>query len=205
MKDNNSNHPEHATSLSPAARLVFDKALTRQLLGKLVAFAKPHQTKLAKAGMAWLSADDLVQTAIVKTLDGTRKWDHEKTALADHLKDVIDSRVSIELKHARKFPELHIEAEEDRDAMEAEVARAMAQLHSSANAMRAWKQAAAALENAAQRDVGVRRVLEAYAAGARTRREVMALSKMTKLGYAAAYARLKRLCAPSRVSSEPSK
>ena len=114
------------------------------------------------------------------------------------------SRASIELKHAHRCPELHIEAEEDRDATEAEVARAMAHLHGSANAMRAWQKAAAALEDAARRDAGVRRVLDAYAAGARTRHEVMALSKMTKLGYAAAYARLKRLCAPSRVSSEAS-
>jgi hypothetical protein len=205
MKDNNSNHPEHATSLSPAARLVFDKALTRQLLAKLVAFAKRHQTKLAKAGIAWLSAEDLVQTAIVKTLDATRTWNHENTALADHLKDVIDSCASIELKHAHKFPALHIEAEQDRDAIEAEVARAMAHLHRSANAMHAWKKAAAALADAARRDAGLRKVLDAYAAGARTRHEVMALSKMTKLGYAAAYARIKRLCARSRASSEASK
>jgi hypothetical protein len=87
--------------------IVFDKALTRQLLGKLVAFAKPQQRMLAKAGIAWLSAEDLVQTAIVKTLDGTRKWDHENTALADHLKDVIDSRTSIGLKHAHSSRAAH--------------------------------------------------------------------------------------------------
>jgi hypothetical protein len=82
--------------------IVFDKALTRQLLGKLVAFAKPQQRMLAKAGI-----EDLVQTAIVKTLDGTRKWDHENTALADHLKDVIDSRTSIGLKHAHSSRAAH--------------------------------------------------------------------------------------------------
>jgi hypothetical protein len=114
--------------------IVFDKALTRQLLGKLVAFAKPQQRMLAKAGI-----EDLVQTAIVKTLDATRTWNHENTALADHLKDVIDSCASIELKHAHKFPALHIEAEQDRDAIEAEVARAMAHLHRSANAMHAGR------------------------------------------------------------------
>jgi hypothetical protein len=68
----------------------------------------------------------------------------------------------------------------------------MSQLHSSVNAMRAWKKATAALEDAARRDAGERRVLDAYAAGARTRHEVMELSKMTRLGYAAAYARIKR-------------
>ena len=200
MKDNNSNHPEHATSLSPAARLVFDKALTRQLLAKLVAFAKRQQTKLAKAGI-----EDLVQTAIVKTLDGTRKWDHENTALADHLKDVIDSHTSIGLKHAHKFPSCTSRPSETATPSRRRshgrcrscIARPTRCVLGRKRPPR-WR---------TQRDATpvTRRVLDAYAAGARTRHEVMALSKMTKLGYAAAYARIKRLCAPSRVSSEASK
>jgi hypothetical protein len=67
----------------------------------------------------------------------------------------------------------------------------MSQLHSSVNAMRAWKKATAALEDAARRDAGERRVLDAYQDDqARLRRGIRT--------YQAS-------CAPARVSSEASK
>src|SRR4029078_12939736 len=64
-----------------------------------------------------LGPDDRLHTAILKTLDGTRRWYPDRVNLGGHLFGVVSSDISSELKHAGKFR--HVSVQDDAHDLEA--------------------------------------------------------------------------------------
>ena len=185
--------PRHSAQVSgiTSLRQAFDAALTPEVLREITRHAERRAATLRGAA-AWLSAEDLVHTAIVKTLDGSQRWKPEMRTLAEHLKGAIDGEISHARDHARDFPEVRIDAPDVDDAVAEEVAAAVAR---APEAQAGVEHARAALFVAvgarARHDVAIRALLDAYERGAHTRREVIEVTGMTRREYAAAYARLR--------------
>jgi acetoin utilization deacetylase AcuC-like enzyme len=173
-----------------SVRHAFDAVFTQEVLAEVALHAQRQCTKYRWA-IAWLSPEDLVQTVIVKTLEGRLRWKPEHRTLSRHLKASIDGEVIHALRHAYAFPQVAIDINEEGDAVVAEVASADVQIHQAKRAAEeAWNAALAALQAAAHGDMGVRTLLYAYESGARTQGEVMAMTGMRRREYAAAYSRL---------------
>jgi hypothetical protein len=176
-----------------AARARFDAAFTQHMYRDLVRYARGNCCKRGRAAYA-ISAEDVVHTAIEKTLDGTRTWDPARVDLAQHLRGVIASELGHAVWRIHAFPEVPVDVVRDAGPVAAELARIAA---TERLARQADEEARAIaldrLRQAACGDVGVRTLLAAYETGARNRREVIASTGMTPHQYEAALWRLMKL------------
>jgi hypothetical protein len=197
----------HSNTTSPQAqnhilrRTDFDTQLTQQVMERVL-----KQTIALVADLErktpWrdqLGPDDRLHTAIVKTLDGTRKWDPDRVNLGGHLFGVVSSDITSELKHSERYRHLSWEDDEhqDLDALREEAEVTLARDAEPANNVGppvelrpAWALALYALKQAANDEREVLAIIEAYRFGAFTKREVMGLAKLKSRAYDRAYARL---------------
>ncbi len=130
-------------------------------------------------------ARDLVQDAIVATLDGTRTWHRSCVDLPCHLRSAIRSQSSHDDERARRFP--HDRKEIDDDTLEDLGATEREELRRHA------REVVNAVRRLSAGDPHVLLVLDAYAQDAFDRSEVVELTKLTVLEYEAARDRLIRL------------
>lgn len=175
---------------SPAtARAAFDAAFTNEMYRQLVTFARRSCGKHGRAA-SLISGEDLVHTAIEKTLDGTRRWNAGHVDLADHLRSAINSELSNGVERVAAFPEVSLEIDDDSAVAEQVAQIAMTDHRDRYAEAEAHAAALAALRDDVRGDLFARTLLVAYEDGARTREEVMVATGLTKSQYAVAYWRL---------------
>ena len=178
------------TSICKATRRAFDGAFTPALLRELNEYAR-RRFATSKQTLTWLTAEDLVHTAITKTLDGSLRWDSARDTLASHLTAAINGELSHARDHVRDFPRACGNVRDEGDVVGAHIAGAQVRDHQADLAAEGASEAVIArLRVAAHGDVGVQTLLTAYEEGARTRAEVLVFTGMSRLEYAAAHARL---------------
>lgn len=179
-------------------RTDFDKQLTQEVMERVVKQTIALIADLEKK-TPWrdqLGAEDRLHTAIVKTLEGTRKWEPERVDLGGHLFGAVRSDITAELQHRNSFRHISWEGgpANDREALREEVELTLARDSETIHHARpAWELAMSALRDAANGDPEVVALLGAYLGGAFTKREVMKHSKLKSRAYDRAYARLVEL------------
>ena len=180
-------------------RTDFDTQLTQPVMERVIkqTIALVAQIERKTPWRDQLGADDRLHTAILKTLDGTRKWDPERVNLGGHLFGVVSSDVSSELKHAGRFR--HVSVQDDahdlealRDEIEDSLART-APANDELPCSTPWSIALHALRSLATGEPDVLALLDAYDAGAFEKREVMRVSKLKSRTYDRAFDRLVEL------------
>jgi len=141
-------------------------------------------------------AVELVHDAYVDTLIGERAWDHERVSLVEHLRGVITSRTSNEIKTGRKYTSLEapIAANENDDATDEPVTLAD-RLHASSGDLTALRVAAlltrtCAELRAATDDRDCNRILHQWENGIVEREDVMLLTELDATAYRRARDRL---------------
>jgi len=187
-------------------RTDFDTQLTQQVMERVIkqTIALIAQVERKTPWRDQLGPDDRLQTAIVKTLDGTRKWDPDRVNLGGHLFGVVSSDITSELKHSKRFRHLSLDdsgqnvdglLEETEDALARSTDPAITVTGEPVEPRTAWALALHQLKLAARDDREVLAIIEAYRFGALTKRQVMGLAKLKSRAYDAAYARLVELAA----------
>src|SRR5688500_9302204 len=187
------------TSPQQLWRTQFDRQLTDDLtervLKQTIALVRKVERKTP-----WRDAqtpDDRLHTAIVKTLDGTKRWDPTRVDLACHLLGAIASDISHELERAVKFQHVALDAENQNvEELEHETSEALRGGRESKDEVpkEAWWQIAMAeFRRHAPNDTGVLAIIEAYGHDKLTRRDVMAHTRLSSRQYHAAYQRLMRI------------
>lgn len=180
-------------------RTQFNQQLTNQMMERVL-----KQTIALIARMEQLTpwrdyagADDRLQAAIVKTLDGTLKWDPERVDLERFFLGAIAGDISHELEHSDKFPHDSLEDEDlNLDDLEDEAGAALASQRTVKGEVPKkvwWSQIIDELRTLADGDIAVLAMLDAYDHGAFTKRDVMAYTKLSSRQYHAAYQRLLRI------------
>ena len=143
------------------------------------------------------TTDDRLHTAIVKTLDGTKRWDPTRIDLERHFVGAIASDISHELERAHKFRHVSLDAENKNvEELEHETSEALRGERESKDEVPKeawWSIAMAESCRHAPDDTGVLAIIEAYGHDKLTRRDVMAHTGMTSRQYHAAYQRLVRI------------
>lgn len=141
--------------------------------------------------------DDRLHTAIVKTLDGTKRWDPTRVDLEGHFLGAIASDVSHELERAVKFQHVALDAENQNvEELEHETSEALRAERESKDEVPKeawWTIAMAEFRRHAPDDDGVLAIVDAYGHGKLTRRDVIAHTGMSSRKYHAAYQRLVRI------------
>jgi hypothetical protein len=143
-------------------------------------------------------AKDLIQDALADTLFGILAWDHSAKNLKQHIEDAITCRTRRAYKRAKKYRHERMDALEpamERLAMrsELEASLAMDREDGGADELVFGDEIAAKLRALASEDVLAHRFLDAVAAGARSRADIMEFAKMSLKTYRNARARLRRL------------
>lgn len=144
-------------------------------------------------------AQDLVQSAIVDTLSGVVAWEPTAKSLRQHVEDVIRFRTRHDRAHARKFHHERIDAFADDSEKHAARGELEASLQhdrggdGSTDAEMFAGEVIAKLRDLAARDRLVLRVLDAIAAGARSRADIMDFTELSQKTYRNARGRLRRL------------
>lgn len=152
------------------------------------------------------SAGDLVQLAILGTLEGRHRWDYEQLDLALHLMNTVANIVRNELRRARRFREVSLDDDRrDADQLDHEVTDVLARGrdHADETAIRSrlasWIVEMRALADA---DRGVLQLLDAYEQGAFERRDVMLSTSMSARTYHNAHQRLVRVARKLPIDAE---
>ena len=181
-------------------RTEFDTQLTQALMERVV-----KQTIRLVATIErktpWrdqLGPDDRLNTAILKTLEGTRQWDPARVELGGHLFGIVASDISHELERGASFEHVSLEDDEHQDleALQHETEDALARSAPESEEIPTapmWTLAMTALRDAARGEPNVLQILDAYDQGAFTRRDVMRVAKLRARAYDGAYARLVEL------------
>jgi hypothetical protein len=144
------------------------------------------------------AAAELVQNILGDALLGTRIWEPTKKTLRQHVEDVIHSRAYHMRKHAKKYRHERIDAFDAgaethaaRGELEASIQmdRDEDDLESRTDANRVIDE----LRELADGDQLVLRFLDAHAAGARTREDIMHVAKMSTRTFRTARDRVRKL------------
>lgn len=173
----------------------FEKQLTPTLIDRLRNYARPRALGVANAGR---KVDDyytreLVQDAIGDTWAGVLRWDPARCSLELHLRRAIQSRSRNHREFATANPHDAIgdetvtarTAEQDASSVVANPERPVQRVFA--------RETMARIRTAAAEDKPVLRVLDAYDAGAVTKDDVLAFTKMKARTYHNAHIRLKRI------------
>lgn len=188
------------TSPQQLWRTQFNRQLTDEMMERVV-----KQTTLlirkVESRTPWrdtLTPDDRLHTVIMKTLDGTLRWDPARVDLERHFLGAIAGSISHELEHAQKFPRVSLDDEKQNAEKQLE--------HEASEALRGqreskeevpkdvwWTLVIDEFRKHGKGDAGVLAILDAYRNDRRTRREVIEFTGMSSRKYHAAYQRLVRL------------
>ncbi len=163
---------------------------------KLLRFARRRAAMVAHAGrrIDELYARELVQDALEDTLEGVLAWDPERVTLDKHLYDAIRSRTRHDYVQAQRFPHHAFDATDAPRALSAAVETSLAsQRGSSSELAMAAERAVTEIRRIAAADADVLRLLDAYAAGATKKVDVLQVSDLTSKRYEAARKRMQRL------------
>jgi len=179
-------------------RNTFDEQFTDEMLAKLVCRAQ-HAIGRLESLTPWrdnLGVDDRVNTAVMKTLDGTRTWDPTRCELLDHLFQSIRSECSAEIEHAVNFPKVVLgDAKLRLASVEQETTEALESArtttHEAAGGF--FTVVIAELRQLAGKDKGVHKLLDMYDEGIFDRSEIMRRTNMSARRYGTIYQRLMRL------------
>jgi hypothetical protein len=201
---NSKNDSSQNTPKTMLRRTDFDKQLTQAVMERVL-----KQTlqliSLVERKTPWrdqLGADDRLHTAILKTLEGSRKWDPDRVDLGGHLFGVVSSTISHELRHGKRFEHVSLDDDDqDLEALRQETEDALAERADASTHVAsedvptedAWTLAMRVLRHVARRELNVLALLDAYDQGAMDKRAVMCVTKLKSRAYAAAYARLVEL------------
>jgi hypothetical protein len=173
----------------------FEKQLSGKLIDGLHKYARPRAFAVAMAGRKVddYYARELVADAIGDTWSGVLCWDPKRCTLEMHLMRAIQSRSDKHRKHVEANPHDSIgdESEESRAAEEAATATVS---NANDSEQRVYlSEAMSIIRREAVNDRTVLRLLEAFDAGAETKNDVLAFTKMKERTYNNAHARLRRL------------
>ena len=180
-------------------RAEFDKQATTETMVRVIKHAESLVRQLAR----WTrrpqatTAEDRFHAAIEATLDGRLTWDPSRVDLAGHLIGAIESRISHELRHQRKF--VHVTndpAGPRREDLETEISGALAASRAAPDEESiedCFAESLAQLRVLAHEDKPVLSLLDAYAQLATERQAVLALTGMSARTYHNARQRLVRL------------
>jgi hypothetical protein len=184
----------------------FDKQFTKDMLRELhkraSALIKRYERYSPRKSTD--TADDRINTALMKLFDGARTWDPARVDLSGFLLGVIASDLTSELRRSSLAPQISLEGrrrerEDDytgepydeanmvpRASIEDGIQVPLAPESIDA----AWEVAMKYLYSLAEDDKLVIALLDAYEQDARTKRDVMKLLKWSSRTYKVAYARL---------------
>ena len=192
-------NPGRVTSPQQLWRTQFDKQLTNDMMERVLKQTIALVRKVERR-TPWRDAqtpDDRLHTAIVKTLDGTKRWDPTRVDLERHFLGAIASDVSHELERAVKFRHVALDAENQNvEELEHETSEALRGAREGKDEVPKeawWSIAMAEFRRHAPDDTGVLAIIEAYGHDKLTRRDVMAHAGMSSRQYHAAYQRLVRI------------
>jgi DNA-directed RNA polymerase specialized sigma24 family protein len=180
------------------------RELERQdVLKEAAQWAKRFVPILRRHGIACSSRmhEELVQDAVCDFIEGRRRWDSE-VPFPVALRNVMRSRVSNAVKHAKKYQHDAIEAEtmldESNDGEEVKEAKVVKNAEPRCPAAGralslkdACRRLLVAIRTAAPLDLPIRRVLEAWERGHVDRQDAIAASGLAAPHYDAACKRIK--------------
>ena len=178
-------------------RTDFDDQLTNRVMERVVKQTIALIAELERK-TPWrdqLGPDDRLHNAILKTLEGERRWNPARVELGGQLFGIVWSDITHELEHGKKFKHVSLEDDEHQDleALQQETDEALARTAPTSDETPlapVWTLAMTALRDVARREPAVLRILDAYDQGAFTKRDVMRVAKLKSKVYDAAYARL---------------
>jgi len=180
-------------------RTQFDGQLKDEMMERVVkqtsALIRKVESKTPWRDMQ--TPDDRLHAVIVKTLDGTLRWDPSRVDLAGFFLGAIAGEISHELERAQKRDYLSLDIEHaSADQLERETSEAIEAGRESKQEVPKqawWSIAMAEFRRVAGSDPGVLAIADAYGHGKLTRRDVIAHSGMSSRQYHAAYQRLVRV------------
>lgn len=173
----------------------FQQQLTPKLTNSLRDYARHRAYYVATSGrkVDEYYVRELVQDAVVDTWTGVLRWDPKRCTLKKHLARAIKSRTNKQQTRGTETPHIYIGddcdasrlAEEDASAVVADPGYPVLRIIT--------RESLAEVRAAAAGDKDVLRVVDAYAAGAETRDDVLALARMKERTYHNAHIRLSRI------------
>ncbi len=144
-----------------------------------------------------LGPDDRINAAVLKLLEGSRRWDPERVELAWFLIGVITSDVSHELERLTKHKQLSLDNDGlDLDGLEQETSEAIEDERSAKCEVPRevwWSQFMLSMRLLASDDLRVLAILSAYEEGKCERRAVIQHTGLSAKQHDAAYRRLQVL------------
>lgn len=169
--------------------------LTDELTDRVRNFARLRALGVANTGrkVDEYYVRELVQDAIADTFEGVLRWDPKRVSLEAHLLRAVQFRTRNDRDHAIAFPHDAIGDETDRSKFAESEASETVQTERVSETRRHCVEVMAQLRDASTRDKDVLRILDAYDAGATTKAEVMAHSKMKSRTYHNARIRMGRI------------
>jgi len=187
------------TSPQQLWRTQFDKQLTDEMSERVLKQASALVRKV-ESKTPWRDTqtpDDRLNAVIVKTLDGTLRWDPHRVDLERFFLGAIAGEISHELERAQKWRHVSLDPEnENADELERETSDAIEgerETKQEATTQDWWSVAIAEFRRVAGNDEPVLAIVESYRNGGVTRRDVIAHTGMSSRQYHAAYQRLVRV------------
>lgn len=167
----------------------FQKQTTVKMLERVRKYARTRAGLVAVCG----DARELVFDALGDTRLGVLRWDPTRCSLEQHLVRVIQSRTFKEASRAKRIHHIAMgddteasrHAEQDASSAVVDPEYPIVRIHA--------REALAQLRRLAEGDKDILRILDAFAAGAQTREDVLALAKMKAHTYHKAHIRLMRI------------
>lgn len=194
-------------------RVAFHLQLSEPGLHRSVLRAARGCVRLLHQGGAQVAsayAEDLVADAIADTWSGVLSWDPGESSLLDHLKAAIRSRARHQWHRSKRFPAPSLDAEEDEEddraaALWAEVEESLASDALAADAERRIlaREVIARLRMLATDDPELVTVLEAMAAGATERADLVHATGLPARRLESIRRRLDRLLPELPASTRP--
>lgn len=178
----------------------FQKQLSATLMNRLKKYAAERARIVARSGRKVDSyyVDELAHDVVTDTWSKTLTWDPMRCTLEKHLVRAIESRTDKHYKRQLAAPHIYIGDyigdDEDPVSLRAEEEASSVVAHSTDSVCHVYvRETMAQIRVLAARDKCVLRILDAYDAGAYTKEEVVALTKMKPRTYHNAHIRLSRL------------
>jgi len=187
------------TTTSPQQlwRTQFNKQLTDEMMERVLKQAIALIAKVQKR-TPWRDLhgpDDRLHTVIVKTLEGTLRWDPSRCDLERHFLGGIAGEISHELERAVKFRSVPLDANRDVEPLKRSTSDALRDQRESKDEVPKevwWTAVMDEFRKHSSGDEAVLAILDAYAHDKLTRRDVIAHTRMSARKYHAAYQRLMR-------------
>lgn len=151
-------------------------------------------------------AGELVQDALADTLIGVLHWDPSAKTLQRHLYDAIKMRTHHDRKRARRFPHESIDAltlDGEAEAMAEVDAALLERVPDAADDVALAAERVAKLRQLVAGDRIVLRLLDALAAGATSKADIMRIAGLSNVAYDNARRRLRRFV--TQLSDQPSR